>query len=206
MKSNTYRHAVTCSSGSLIKNGYGFCACDDGDKAKNIPDGTRTIATVQLLHSGTGGGDHPWAEIMSPGMNDEPILSYDFKFEFGKYEGQWIRKEYPLFERNGFNTHPDYRCLINAASNTYEWDISLTAEEIRHDTGFYNFGPIPVMHDVFVAIEVGLDEGTGYNYVRRVIVPDDPDYIDVMELSGYALPGTGMDGKHQPPPQVCVLA
>jgi hypothetical protein len=207
MKSKSQHSTHGCVADSVIEKGYGFCECDDGHKAKQIQDGTCWVAEVALCYCHQSSDKPSFMNYLCLGKDDLPYLSYDFLITDHDDPFRWIRKIIRFVDEDAsdgsWSYSDEYRQLIDAAANTFSWDRSEKAEDLRANPVYEQITGMYFVTQTFVPIEIGLDSKTGYNYVKHIIGPDDPRYIEMMGLGGVALPGTGIDGKHQPPPRVC---
>jgi hypothetical protein len=183
-----------------------FCDCDDGRKARNYPDGTKVKATAMLCFHHADPNRPDFLNFLYLKDDGRLYVAYDFMINTEQNGLQWILMEFPL-ERNsgasaGGGDLSGLRQMLNSAANTYSWDTSDGAAQERKSACYDEHLLLDVINDLPVVVELGVAPGEDcYNFVKRILQPDDPEYIDVMGLEDYGLAGTGMDGGHTPPPQ-----
>jgi hypothetical protein len=194
---------AACPTGDSIKGGLCPCLYDER-QASNIPEGTKAKVMTYICFAYSGPGSEENTSLVHEDDNGQCYIEQEFIFETTDRQRLKITQQYGLSrnQRGASALHgmQELARLINSAANTFSWDMSEGAKRERDSVLWDEPEPLKVINDMAVAIEVGV-KPDGTNFVKRILEPDDPDYIQVMELDSNPPAGTGLIGKHTPPSQ-----
>jgi hypothetical protein len=173
-----------------------------------IPSGTIVQAEAMIVfgnHQGRQFGEYAHFANTIPG--DENIyLTLDFVITQKPFSGRFLSQDYKIGTRGAGpaieGTAPAFRQIANSALNLFPWDNSQAAEELRELLSVDVYGPFWNLQEQYLVIEIGdaADAGGG-NTLGRIIEPDHPGYLAVMNLGSSIETGTGVLGDHIPPAQ-----
>lgn len=182
----------------------GFCNCDDGHKARDIPERTKLLAEARLNCLITGDGKDRVADFAYTKGDGQLYVSIDFYIVTLEFEGQWVNYEIhigAIADWPNFTTEPLVLSqMLNSAANVFSRDTTIVADELRAEVVSEELGQLRFVNELTVAIEVGRDANdTEWNCVAKIVEPDDPDYVRVMSTCGVTTAGVGIWGDHKPP-------
>ena len=176
------------------------------DQGINIPDGTLLNAMTMIVfgnHEDRVFNDYVPFVNMRPGEQDIN-LTIDFVINHGEHKGQFVSRDIPLGDRGtwGEAEPPDpaeYRQIANSAFNVFSFDDSAEANELRDAMNVDFDDTLWSLQEKVVVIEIGLaTDGSGINYLKSIIQPEHPRYIEVMDLGLGISAGTGVFGDYVP--------
>jgi len=180
--------------------------CRPGNQARGIPDGTLAVAMTMIVF---GNEEGRVFNCYTPFVNsrhneNELFMTLDFVIVEGEYAGQYVSRDIPLGTRAAWDADElpepaEYRQIANSAFNVFSFDDSEAANELR-DAMKVNFNDAHLsLQEKVVVIEIGLaTDGSGINYLKSIVQPEHPRYIEVMDLGAGISAGTGVFGEYVP--------
>lgn len=176
-------------------------------RATDIPEGMILCAEVMIVfgnHTGRNFGEYAHFANTIPG-EDGIYLTLDFVFRSGPYAGQFVSEDFRIGTVGELPSldasHPAFRQIENSALNLFPWDKSSEANESREFLSGEVEGPFWSLQEHYVVVEVGKSAAkAGRNFLRRIIEPDHPSYMAVMDQFPGINAGTGVFGDNQPVP------
>ena len=183
--------------------------CTEDMHAMNIPDGTILTAMTMIVfgnHENRVFDECAHFANSKPG-GDDLFLTLDFVMADGEYAGKYVPKDILLGKRDVWLGHkseypPEYFEIANSAYNVFSYDQSYEAISERDIMTVFVRPPYWCLQEHQVVIELGLSkDGSGKNFLKSIVQPEDPRYLEAMDLGDDVQPGSGVFGYFTPPPQ-----
>lgn len=177
-------------------------------RAVNIPDGTILKATTMIVfgnHENRVFGEYAHFANSDPDGADL-FLSLDFIIDGGEYAGKYVSKDILLGSKEDWPTStpeypPEYFQIANSSYNVFSYDNSDEAKSLRDTMTVFVHPPYWCLQEHQVVIELGLSkDGSGKNYLKSIIQPEHPNYLEAIGLGQGIQAGTGVFGDYNPPP------
>ena len=181
----------------------GFCDCDDGRYARNILSEHPIFAFAMLNYLRIPGAIPRNQDVIYTKGDGFLYLSYDFTFFVPTIEEELsVSREFNIGQLTSWPqiiVPPEFSQMINSAANIYPWDRSHEADEERESHVHRECGPIKLVNQVALVIELGIEpDGSGMNIMKQIIEPGAPGYFPPNEMDANIQEGTGLCGRYVP--------
>ncbi len=182
----------------------GFCDCDDSRRALNYPEGKKIFALAMLAYPHISNSIPLDGDAIYTKGDGKLYVTYTYEFYGDNFDEKALDKEYCLGIIDDWpvlgSRARELAQMMNSAANVFPWDKTMGADVERTKREHIAIEGMLLINQDAVVIELGVtSDGSGRNFIKRVLEPGDSDYLRVRLLNEGVGEGTGLIGKHIPP-------